>query len=147
MQTCDILGAVAPYAARIITHLFVVSSRQRSYDRLRCEKIIRLGDNKMFRINHNDAIELEHQVRRLYSCDRGGVSGMADADYFEGHPIQAAVLVVSYIHANHRESGPYQFDEFLNKYETIFEYPDENNAADEVRNYIDELSAIVEQYI
>ena len=147
MQICDILGAVAPYAARIITHLFVVSSRQRSYDRLRCEKIIRLGDNKMFRINHNDAIELEHQVRRLYGCDRGGVSGMADADYFEGHPIQAAVLVVSYIHANHRESGPYQFDEFLNKYETIFEYPDENNAADEVRNYIDELSAIVEQYI
>ena len=101
----------------------------------------------MFRINHNDAIKLEHQVRRLYGCDRGGVSGMADADYFEGHPIQAAVLVVSYIHANHRESGPYQFDEFLNKYETIFEYPDENNAADEVRNYIDELSSIVEQYI
>ena len=49
--------------------------------------------------------------------------------------------------ANHRESGPYQFDEFLNKYETIFEYPDENNAAAEVRNYIDELSSIVEQYI
>ena len=39
---------------------------------------------------------------------------MVDADYFEGHPIQAAVLVVSYIYANHRESGPYQFDEFLN---------------------------------
>ena len=72
---------------------------------------------------------------------------MAEADYFEGHPIQAAVLVVSYIHANHHESGPYQFDEFLNKYETIFEYPDENNAADEVGNYIDELSSIVEQYI
>lgn len=101
----------------------------------------------MFRINHNDAIELEYQVRRLYGCDRGGVSGMADADYFEGHPIQAAVLVVSYIHANHRESGPYQFDEFRSKYETIFEYPDENNAADEVRNYIDELSSIVEQYM
>lgn len=91
--------------------------------------------------------ETEHQVRRLYGCDRGGVSGMADADYFEDHPIQAAVLVVSYIHANYRESGPYQFDEFLNKYETIFEYPDENNAADEVRNYIDKLSSIVKQYI
>ena len=39
---------------------------------------------------------------------------ITDADYFEGHPIQAAVLVVSYIYANHRESGPYQFDEFLN---------------------------------
>ena len=31
---------VAPYAALIITHLFVVSSRQRSYDRLRCEDVI-----------------------------------------------------------------------------------------------------------
>ena len=101
----------------------------------------------MFRINHNEAIELEHQVRRLYDCDRGGVSGMVDADYFEGHPIQAAVLVVSYIYANHRESGPYQFDEYLNKYETIFEYPDENNAIAEVRKYIDDLSAIVNQYI
>ena len=31
---------VAPYAALIITHLSVVSSRQRSYDRRRCEKRI-----------------------------------------------------------------------------------------------------------
>ena len=30
---------VAPYTALIITHLSVVSSRQRSYDRLRCEGI------------------------------------------------------------------------------------------------------------
>ena len=37
---CDILGAVAPYAALIITHIFVVSSRQRSYGRLRCEETI-----------------------------------------------------------------------------------------------------------
>ena len=29
--------AVAPYAAQIFTHLSVVSSRQRSYDWLRCE--------------------------------------------------------------------------------------------------------------
>ena len=30
-------GAVAPYAAQIFTHLSVASSRQRSYDWLRCE--------------------------------------------------------------------------------------------------------------
>lgn len=30
-------GAVASYAAQIFTHLSVVSSRQRSYDWLRCE--------------------------------------------------------------------------------------------------------------
>lgn len=101
----------------------------------------------MFRISHGDAIELEMQVRRIYGCERSGVSGMADADYFERYPILAAVLVVAYIHANHKESEPRQFSEFLGKYETIFEYPDENDAINEVRNYIVELSDIVERYI
>lgn len=101
----------------------------------------------MYRINHNDAIELEHQVRRLYDCDRAGVSGLADADYFEGNPIQAAVLVVAYVHAHGLETGPYQYDEFLRKYEVIFEYPEENDAAKEVRNYIDELRNIVDTYV
>lgn len=101
----------------------------------------------MFRINHDEAIELEYQVRKLYGCDRAGVSGMADADYFEGHPIQAAVLVVAYVHAKGLEVNPYQYDEILNKYETIFEYPDENNARGEVRNYIDDVTEIVEKYV
>lgn len=34
----------------------------------------------MFRIEHGDAIELESIVRRLFNCDRSGVSGLADAD-------------------------------------------------------------------
>ena len=36
---CDILGAEAPYAARNFAHLYVVSSRQRSYGRLRCMEL------------------------------------------------------------------------------------------------------------
>ena len=35
----------------------------------------------------------------------------------------------------------------LCKYETIFKYPDENNASNEVENYINELSAIIENYL
>lgn len=101
----------------------------------------------MYRLNHNDAIRLEYEVRRLYKCDRAGISGMADADYIEGRPIQAAVLVVAYIHANHMECEPYQYDEFLNKYEIIFNYPEENDAKNEVDRYIEELSAIVDQYL
>ncbi|MCD7824000.1 MAG: hypothetical protein LUG86_08330 [Oscillospiraceae bacterium] len=98
----------------------------------------------MFRINHNEAISLENLVCRVYSCDRSGISGMADADYFEGHPIQAAVLVVAYIHAHRMEVNDYQYDEFLSKYEMIFKYPDENDTKIEVRNYIHELTEIVD---
>lgn len=98
----------------------------------------------MFRLNHNDAIELEYQVCRLYGCDRAGVSGMADADYFEGHPIQAAVLIVAYIYAKGLETGPYQYDEFLCKYESIFENSEEDDIEDEVKGYIKELAEIVD---
>lgn len=101
----------------------------------------------MFRINHNYAIELEHQVRRLFNCDRCGVSGLADADNFEGNPLDAAIMVVSYVHAKGLQSSETQYDEFLCKYETIFRYPEENDASNEVENYIKDLSAIVEQYL
>ena len=100
----------------------------------------------MFNINHNDAIELEQLVRRLYDCDRGGVSGMVDADYFDDKPIQAAVLVIAYLYARDLVSNPYEYDEFLHKYETVFDYPDENNAKAEIRNYIEDLRFIVERF-
>ena len=101
----------------------------------------------MFSIDHGKAIELERIVRALYKCDRGGISGLATAGYFERNPMQAAVLVIAFIHAKGFEMSPYQYDEFLSRYETIFNYPDENNADDEVQNYIDELESIVESYI
>jgi len=101
----------------------------------------------MFRINHSQAIELEHQVRRLFKCDRCGVSGLADADNFESNPMDAAVMVVSYIHAKGLQISETQYDEFLYKYENIFKNPDENNATDAVEFYISELSAIIGEYI
>ena len=101
----------------------------------------------MFRVTHSEAIELEHQVRRLYGCDRAGVSGLADADHFESRPMDAAIMVVSYIHAKGLHYSETEYDEFLSKYDTIFRYPDENDAKHEVENYINELSEIVETYI
>lgn len=101
----------------------------------------------MYTISHTDAIELEYQVRRLFKCDRTGVSGLADADHFESHPMDAAIMVVSYIHAKGLQASETQYDEFLYKYDTIFRYPDENDAKNEVRHYIDELAQIVEAYL
>ncbi|MBQ7574463.1 MAG: hypothetical protein IJT23_09400 [Clostridia bacterium] len=101
----------------------------------------------MYRINHGDAIRLESIVRRLFKCDRAGVSGLADADNFESRPMDAAIMVVSYIHAHGLQSSEKQYDEFLCKYDNIFTYPDENDTDNEVENYIEELTTIVEEYI
>mgnify|MGYP000416198212 CR=1 FL=1 len=101
----------------------------------------------IFRINHNDAIALEYQVRKLFNCDRTGVSGLADADHFESRPMDAAIMVVSYIHAKGLQFSETEYDEFLSKYDIIFSYPEENDAENEVSNYIAELSDIVKKYI
>lgn len=61
--------------------------------------------------------------------------------------MDAAVMVVSYIHAKGLQYSETEYDEFLCKYDTIFRYADENDAINEVRNYIDELSAIVDKYL
>lgn len=101
----------------------------------------------MFKINHNEAIELEYQVRRLFKCDRAGVSGLADADWFESYPIYAAIMVVSYIHAKDLQNNETQYDEFISKYNTIFRYPDENDARHQVKRYIKDLTSIIDCYL
>ena len=100
----------------------------------------------MFKISHNDAIILENLVRNLFRCDRAGVSGLANADHFESCPMDAAVMVVSYIYARNLERNEVQYDEFLSKYSSVFNYPEENNAEDEVQNYINDLREIVSEY-
>lgn len=101
----------------------------------------------MFRINHNDALRLEHQVRRLFKCDRAGVSTLVNADNFQSYPMYAAVMVMSYIYAKGLQSSEEQYAEFLHKYGIIFTYPDENDAEHEVGNYINDLTAIIENYL
>ncbi len=101
----------------------------------------------MYKINHNDAVKLEWQVRRLYNCERSGVYGMVDADCFERHPMLAAVLVVTYIHVKGLEADSLQYDDFLCKYEIIFENPEENNAENKVDNYIMELEKIIDSVL
>ena len=56
-------------------------------------------------------------------------------------------MVVSYIHAKGLQISEMQYDEFLCKYDTIFNYPDENDAANKVQNYIAELRDIVDMYL
>ena len=94
-------------------------------------------------INHNDAIELEFLVRKLYRCDRGGISGLCDADYFQHNPFQAAILIVAYLYAKGLENEPYVYKEFLDHYETIFDSLQTNDESIKIKDYIKELKQIV----
>ena len=101
----------------------------------------------MLRINHNEACDLEALVRRVYDCERYGIMGLADADYFEIHPLQAAILILAPKFQRSiwsRKNLPGVI-EFLNKYEAYFESDSEYNSS-MVENYIDDLTKLVKRY-
>ena len=97
-------------------------------------------------INHSDALLLEAQVRNVYQCERFGISGLADADNFEHDPYSAAIMIVSFLYATGKETDDSKFTPFLEKYHTIFKYPDENDASGKVSEYIKELDDIIGRY-
>lgn len=94
-------------------------------------------------IEHNQAIELELIVRKLYKCERGGVSRMVEADIFEDSPIEAAKLVISYIYAKGLNETDDQYASFLDKYIVMFSDVEDKVDAEQ---YIDELEEIVDRY-
>ena len=55
--------------------------------------------------------------------------------------------MVAYFCANNLIPDSYSFGEFLHKYETIFDYPEEYDVKNEMSNYIDELRTLVRCYL
>lgn len=100
----------------------------------------------MNKINHGDAITLEGIIRRLYNCERFGVSGYADADHLEHSPLDAATLVIAPLYYTGKVTNDLEFDSFLAKYDSVFSYPEENLTQELVIQYISDLKDIVDKY-
>lgn len=63
---------------------------------------------------------------------------------------RALTTIITYYECNKElgmQDSETQYDEFLHKYEIIFNYPEENDASNEVQNYIDDLTSIIEKYL
>ena len=96
------------------------------------------------RILHNDALALERIVRRVYSCDYGGVFGMALADWLESDPFDAAILSLSPFWST---PGGSEYKEEISEFlcEWRFNLRSEQNESVSVREYIDTLSNFVDK--
>lgn len=101
----------------------------------------------MLKIKHKEACKLEALVKRVYDCERYGIMGLADADYFEVNPLQAAILILAPKFQRSRWSRrdiPGVM-EFLTKYEDYFE-SDSKYDSFIVKNYINDLTKLVKRY-
>ena len=92
------------------------------------------------KINHNDAVVLEHLVSDLYNCHQGAMGGIINAGHFEYHPYHAALICISKLYGGEHDE---QIDRFACTWETVFDYPDENKEYT-FKQYIDALRELVQ---
>ena len=74
---------------------------------------------------HFDGIILEHICSDVFSCDRGGMGGIINSDTFNHNPLLVSYLIIAKLYKNSKIQDQYIGD-FINKWKTVFEYPDEN---------------------
>lgn len=97
-------------------------------------------------IPHDKAIELENIVSKLFNCQRYDFNGLINSDFFEEHPFDAAIMILSYLYAKKPNDS---ITKSIMNYKDIFH--DEKLKGDDfkekVTEYIDELKGIVNNYV
>lgn len=92
-------------------------------------------------LTHFDAIQLEYLVSKAHNEDKPrAFGGLISADKFEKYPLWAAIIGLAPF---------YKYDDdavavFMDKYLTVFEYPDENSNVT-FNEYYNELHALIEK--
>ena len=82
---------------------------------------------------------LEHIVSNLYDCNQGGMGGIIDASHFERNPFHAALICISKLYSGMFDD---KIDQFACTWETVFNYPDENQGYT-IEQYITELRELI----
>lgn len=63
---------------------------------------------------HNYAISIEHRLRSVFNCQRGGFGGQIDADVIQKHPYLSMTQGIAYLYG--RNGDIEKMDEFIDKY-------------------------------
>lgn len=90
------------------------------------------------RIEHSDAILLEHVVRKVFKCDRAGMGGYIDADHFESEPFDAALIALAPLW---QKSFFNEIEGFLYKWEQLLRKTDNEDI--NIKLYIQELDELI----
>lgn len=92
------------------------------------------------KITHNNAVILEGIVCNLYNGARqGSMGGIIEAGHFERNPFHAALICISKLYSGMFDD---KIDQFVCTWETVFNYPDENQEYT-IEQYIKELRELI----
>lgn len=91
-------------------------------------------------IEHQHGHLLETIVRSALHCDRCGYGGLVDADIYEFHPLEAAILTTSVLYKAEYDE---EIADFFAKWRVIFDYPHDNDEYT-IDDYIADFESLVD---
>ena len=59
------------------------------------------------------AVRLEHEIRRVFQCDRSGFAGIADSDFIRKNPLAAVLATCGFLYAKADDVGRKQIENFI----------------------------------
>ncbi len=66
--------------------------------------------------NHQKSINLEFRIRNVFSCGRGGLGGIVDADFIDRSPYLVMVASLTHIYEHKNEEDKEKIKEFISDY-------------------------------
>ena len=75
------------------------------------------------KISHSWATSIEGTVRYFLGCEYQAYGGLVDADVYETHPLEAAVLLVGIFYRHKHDE---EIAAFFRKWRTAFQSPEDN---------------------
>lgn len=71
---------------------------------------------------HAYAIEIEHILRKVFDCDRGGFAGLIDADSIEHNLYVPIACGLGYLYAKAGSSKQTEIEKFINDYDYYLDF-------------------------
>ena len=59
------------------------------------------------------AVSLEHDIRRVFQCDRSGFAGIANSDFIRKNPLAAVLATCGFLYAKADDVGRKQIEDFI----------------------------------
>jgi hypothetical protein len=67
-----------------------------------------------FMSHHGYAVSIEHKLRNIFKCERGGLGGIIDADYIDSNPFSAMGCAIAVFY--NTNENKIMIDNFLNQF-------------------------------
>ncbi len=59
------------------------------------------------------AVSIEHDIRRVFKCERFGFAGIANSDFIRGNPLAAILATCGFIYAQVNDENKAQVEQFI----------------------------------